>query len=73
MQNDWILDVLADLRNFARSNGLPKLSEHLEDTALLAACELASSPRGGDARGANGTGSGLDRDLGGLGAGFGSR
>lgn len=53
MKNDWILDVLTDLRGFAMSNGLPKLAEQLDDTVLLAACELVSLPEGGDARGAN--------------------
>ncbi len=41
-QNDWILDVLADLNAFASSNGLNALAEHLDDTMLIAAGEIAS-------------------------------
>ena len=40
MQSDWILDVLADLRSFALSNGLPALAEHLDDTAMVALAEF---------------------------------
>jgi len=39
MRNDWILDVLADLRSFAASNDLPLLAEQLDDTALVAVAE----------------------------------
>lgn len=42
MRNDWILDVLADLKTFALSNGLPALAEQLDDTALIAMAEIAS-------------------------------
>ncbi|MFC3118149.1 hypothetical protein [Jhaorihella thermophila] len=42
MRNDWILDVLADLKNFASANGLPALAEQLGDTTLVAAAEIAS-------------------------------
>ena len=69
MTNDWILDVLTDLRSFARANGLPKLAEQLDDTALLAACELASMPEGRDVRGANEGRFGVHCDFGGTGAG----
>lgn len=41
-KNDWILDVLADLKAFASSNGLNAISEQLDDTMLVAASELAS-------------------------------
>ena len=41
-QSDWILDVLADLRAFASSNGWIAISEQLDDTMLVAAGELAS-------------------------------
>ncbi len=40
--NDWILDVLADLKTFASANGLGKLAEQLDDTTLVAAAEIAS-------------------------------
>ncbi|KAA0912475.1 hypothetical protein [Aquicoccus porphyridii] len=42
MKNDWILDVLADLKTFAQANGLTQLAEQLEDTTLVAAAEIAS-------------------------------
>lgn len=42
MQNDWILDVLADLRTFASANGLEALVGQLENTTLIAAAEIAS-------------------------------
>ena len=40
--NDWILDVLADLKTFADANGLGTLAEQLDDTKLIAAAEIAS-------------------------------
>lgn len=46
MRNDWILDVLADLKAFAQANGLNTLAEQLEDTALVAAVELSSKWEG---------------------------
>lgn len=70
MKDEWILDVLSDLRNFARGKGLVQLAEQLDDTALLAACELASMPQGGGALGAKEDGIELRGDLGGAGAGF---
>ena len=48
MEHDWILDVLADLRNYAKRNDLPALAEHLHDTALLAAVEISSVEGAGD-------------------------
>lgn len=41
MRYDWILDVLCDLKSFAKSNGLPSLAEQLDDTSLVAAAEIA--------------------------------
>lgn len=46
MQNEWILDVLADLKTFARQNGLSSLAEHLDDTQMIAAVEIASIGEG---------------------------
>jgi hypothetical protein len=45
MKNDWIMDVLADLKNFARANGLPALADQLAESADLAAVEIASNER----------------------------
>lgn len=42
MKYDWILDVLADLKTFAQSNGLDALAEQLDDTRLIAATEIVS-------------------------------
>ncbi|WP_158217951.1 hypothetical protein [Marinibacterium profundimaris] len=42
MQNDWILDVLADLKSFATANGMTNLAEQLDDATLIAAAEIAS-------------------------------
>ena len=46
MQNDWILDVLADLKTFARQNGLSSLASQLDDTQVVAAVEIASVAEG---------------------------
>ncbi len=43
MTNDWILDVLKDLKTFAKKNGLTALAEQLDDTALIAAAEISSN------------------------------
>ena len=40
MPNEWIIDVLEDLRKFADNNALPELSEALEKTADVARDEL---------------------------------
>jgi len=42
MAQDWILDVLTDLRDFARANGLPATAEQLDDTRMMALAEIAS-------------------------------
>ncbi len=42
MGRDWIIDVLADLRRFARENDLPQLSAQLEEAGLVAEVEIAS-------------------------------
>jgi hypothetical protein len=40
MGNDWIIDVLADLRTFAQKNDLPLLAVQLEETAFVARVEI---------------------------------
>lgn len=45
MQHDWILDVLVDLKNFARANGLPAVAEKLTETTDLAMIEIASAEK----------------------------
>ncbi|WP_342068886.1 hypothetical protein [Yoonia algicola] len=44
MGRDWIIDVLADLRSFARDNDLPLLRAQLEEAELVAQVEIASHP-----------------------------
>mgnify|MGYP000194534109 CR=1 FL=1 len=44
MGQDWIIDVLADLRCFARNNNLPLLTAQLEEAGLVAEVEIASQP-----------------------------
>ena len=41
MRDDWILDVLADLRAFAMANQLPRTAEQLDDAALIALAEMS--------------------------------
>ncbi len=45
MKNDWILDVLADLKSYAQMNALPKLADQLAEVADTAAIELTSMER----------------------------
>lgn len=45
MTNDWILDVLSDLRRFSRQNGLTHLATHLDDAELIALAEIANQNR----------------------------
>ncbi len=47
MTDDWILDVLTDLKDFAEGNDLPALAGRLEETRALAAVELAVRMEGG--------------------------
>ena len=41
MKNDWIIDVLMDLKKFSARNRLNHLAEHLDDTIMVATTELA--------------------------------
>ena len=41
MANDWILEVLSDLKCFADQNGLALLSHQLESTKKVAMAEIA--------------------------------
>ena len=40
MKNEWMLDVLADLKRFADLNGMPRLSAELIQAAAVAAEEF---------------------------------
>lgn len=46
LQNEWILDVLTDLGNFARQNGMRALAEQIDDTKIVASAELVSRVEG---------------------------
>lgn len=61
MGHDWILDVLTDLKTYARANGLPTLAEHLDDAQLVAQIEIASQTKEGRVGGhADNFGTGAD-------------
>ncbi|MEV8465804.1 hypothetical protein AB0T83_03275 [Fluviibacterium sp. DFM31] len=40
MDADWMIDVLADLKKFARHNQFLELAEQLDDTMMVAATEI---------------------------------
>lgn len=42
MAHDWILDVLADLRDFAGKNDLEEARQHIDHALVAVADELAS-------------------------------
>ena len=44
MSKEWIIDVLGDLRGFARANAMPVLADQLEEALVVAALEIAPSP-----------------------------
>ena len=46
MRHDWIIDVLTDLKKFARSNDLDALAEQLDAAELVAKVELTSRGEG---------------------------
>ncbi|MEX3314563.1 hypothetical protein [Sulfitobacter sp. PS-8MA] len=46
MHDDWILDVLADLKAFAAANRLPRTAEQLDDAALVALAEMSAQGEG---------------------------
>lgn len=47
MPNDWIIDVLADLKAFATLNGMEATAAQIEDASLVALAELSSTPSHG--------------------------
>ena len=40
-RNEWIIDVLTDLRAFAATNGMPDLARATADLAIVAEAEIA--------------------------------
>ncbi len=43
MGHQWIIDVLADLRTFAQTNGMPQLAAELDDVSRKASVEIGGS------------------------------
>jgi hypothetical protein len=41
MRHDWMIDVLADLHDYATRNGLPTLARKIEEAQALARADLA--------------------------------
>lgn len=58
MSQEWMIDVLTDLRKFAQQNGLMGLAEQLDETIHVAATDLMSTKQATEAtpRDANKTG-----------------
>ena len=44
LPHDWIIEVLDDLRAYAKENRLDALAKEIEDTRLVAQTEIASKP-----------------------------
>lgn len=44
MSKDWIIEVLGDLRRFAKANAMPSLAELLDEAIVTATVEIAQSP-----------------------------
>lgn len=61
MANDWILDVIRDLRRFAELNDLPELSNQLGAAAETAHRELSRKVVAPGGKGLEGNASGVDR------------
>lgn len=47
MRNEWIIDVLADLKAFAELNGMDATAAQIEDASLVALAELSSLEKRG--------------------------
>lgn len=44
MSQDWIIEILADVRQFAHKNAMLQLAEQLDDAIVTAAREMRSNP-----------------------------
>jgi predicted transcriptional regulator len=53
--HDWIIDVLEDLRTYAKSNGMTDLARKTDETLDVARQEIADKAQSG---GQSGTGTG---------------
>ncbi|MCA8868163.1 MAG: hypothetical protein KDA67_05895 [Rhodobacteraceae bacterium] len=64
MSQEWMIDVLTDLKKFAQANGLMGLAEQLDDSILVAAAELKlNEPEPVRGRGHANQNSGVHRTL----------
>ncbi len=45
MSQDWMIDVLRDLRKFSQKNGFEALAEQLDDTIHIAVEEITAKAR----------------------------
>jgi hypothetical protein len=43
MKNDWIIDILREIRSLSEENGFLELAEQLDDVIFVAAREIAAS------------------------------
>lgn len=43
MNNEWITDVLSDLRAYAKQQSMVELAEHLDDVILVASTQVKKS------------------------------
>jgi hypothetical protein len=55
MAHEWVIEVLGDLRGFAKTNDLPTLAAQLEEALVVAHAEIAGASSteeraGGDAK-----------------------
>lgn len=46
MANDWVIDVLADLKSYLETNGMKATAACVEDATLVALTELGSFEAG---------------------------
>lgn len=53
MNNEWMIDVLTDLRKFALKQAMLDLAEHLDDAIFVAAAEMRGTEAGLNVLGAN--------------------
>lgn len=56
MSNEWIIDVMADVREFAQKHAMHALAERLDDAIFVAACEIDRSAHGQNGDGGEPTG-----------------
>lgn len=48
MAQDWMIDILTDIRRYAQKNAMLDLAEHLDDAILVAAHEIRVASVGKD-------------------------